>query len=105
MFSYRSHIDNWELADPELIADRRSLTLRCLEILYTRIAKLEKVNVTYRKLLDQGIWEVEQLRKLCSAEALNQISIDRTVNKLDPDFSFEKAAQSIKAAWEEDKAA
>lgn len=39
----------------------------------------------------KAVWELLQLRKEIAPEKLEQIRIDKTVNELDPDFSFEQA--------------
>ncbi|HKR10939.1 MAG TPA: hypothetical protein VJT15_02685 [Pyrinomonadaceae bacterium] len=44
-----------------------------------------------KQLFLKAVWELLQLRKEIAPEKLEQIRIDKTVNELDPDFSFEQA--------------
>ena len=60
----------------QLLADNKSAK--------ESLSKLER-------LFLKAVWELLQLRKEIAPEKLEQIRIDKTVNELDPDFSFEQA--------------
>jgi hypothetical protein len=78
-----------------LIADRRRLTLKCVEALYIRIAKLERdlaiEQQRHREACAREVWVVNEFVKRFPCDATQEILIDRQVNDMDENFSFKKA--------------
>jgi len=78
-----------------LIKDRRSLTLKCLEALYTRISRLEqelaREKERHSEACAREVWVTNEFVKRFPCEATQQILIDLQVNEMDHDFSFVRA--------------
>jgi hypothetical protein len=95
LFTYASSISEWELKDPELIELRRTLRLTALETLYIRIANLKRQLASekqfHREAQAREVWTINQLLKELPQEKAEPILINRKVNDMDPDFSFEEA--------------
>ena len=63
--------------------------------LLSDINKLRASQEEAQRLCLISLWEVLQLRQHVSEEILEQIRVDKQVNQLDPDFSFEKAVEAM----------
>jgi hypothetical protein len=63
--------------------------------LLSDINKLKASQEEAQRLCLISLWEILQLRQHVSEEILEQIRVDKQVNQLDPDFSFEKAVEAM----------
>jgi len=103
---------DWLFADspaleqlPTTIEDRdfrRDVVLRSIATYNERCQQLTADNKTLRasvggieRLFLKALWELLQLRKVASPQILDRITIERKVNEIDPDFSFEQAVQAM----------
>lgn len=98
LFTNASSIEEWELKDPEFIELRRKLRLTHLDWLYAKIKILEQRLIRekelHRKDVAREFWTSTRLLNILEVtnpKEVLQILIDRKVNEMDPDFSFEKA--------------
>lgn len=80
--------------DQEFIELRRQEVLEAVDgwfhVQAVTSTELKKLKERIAKL----VWEVFQLRNHVTPEIRQQILMERTVNELDPDFSFLEAVQS-----------
>jgi hypothetical protein len=82
--------------DRELIALRRGLRLRALELLYMKIHDLEKDRNEWKEEAARGVWMWKRVVSHVPPEVAEQAIIDGTVCKeMDPDFTFLKAIDSM----------
>lgn len=82
-------------SDPEFIDLQRKLRLLALEALYRKIktlqTQLDQEKQFLREAEAREVWTINRFLKHVSYEQGETILIDRKVNDMDPDFSFEKA--------------
>jgi hypothetical protein len=78
------------LLDPEFINLRRQERLLALELLYIKIAALERSVKKWKETAGRHVWTVTQLvdRANISHEILEAVNIEQQVNMMDSDFSF-----------------
>lgn len=103
---------DWLFADsppleqlPTTIEDRdfrRDVVLRSIATYNERcqqlIAENEELRASFtgvEQLFLKAVWELLQLRKVAAPQILERITIDRKVNEIDPDFSFDQAVQTF----------
>jgi hypothetical protein len=94
LFTYYSSIDESYLKDPEFIKVRREITLLALEALYRKIEMLQHdlaQEQFHREAQAREVWTINQFLKVLPRELAQPILINRKVNDMDPDFSFEAA--------------
>lgn len=81
--------------DTEFIEMRRQLRLLALEALYRKIEtlkrKLDQEKQFHREAQAREVWTINQFLTQVRSDRASSILIDRKVNDMDPDFSFEKA--------------
>jgi hypothetical protein len=95
LFTNLSSIEEWELKDPQFIELRRTMRLELLDWLYQKIEILQQQlarEKAYRREAEaREFWIAKQFLKLVPPDEAQRILIDRKVNIMDPDFSFEAA--------------
>ena len=95
LFTNASSIDEWELKDPEFIELRRETRLLAIEALYRKIEILQHDLAQEKQFHREGqcreVWTINQFLKALPREEAEPILINRKVNDMDPDFSFEAA--------------
>ena len=83
------------ISDPEFVELRRKLRLTELETLYLRIKtlerKLDREKQYHREAQAREAWTIDRFLGHVLPQQAEAILIDRQVNDIDPDFSFEKA--------------
>src|SRR5437763_17080152 len=93
LFTNASSIEEWELRDPEFIQLRREIRLLALEALYRKIEMLQhdlaQGKQFHREAQAREVWTINQFLKQIPSDFAEPILIDRKVNDMDPDFSFE----------------
>lgn len=81
--------------DPAFIGLRRQMRLLALETIYIKIESLQRALAQekqfHREAQAREVWTINQFLKQIPPELAESILIDRKVNGMDPDFSFEKA--------------
>src|SRR5438128_9035058 len=95
LFTSASSIEEWELKDPEFIELRRETRLLALEALYRKIEMLQhdlaQEKQFHQEAQAREVWTINQFLKTLPREQAEPILINRKVNDMDPDFSFEAA--------------
>jgi hypothetical protein len=95
LFTHFSSIEEWELKDPEFIELRRQVRLLALEALYRKIEMLQQELAQekqfHREAQAREVWTINQFLKQIPSDRAEPILINRKVNDMDPDFSFERA--------------
>ena len=95
LFTNASSIDEWELKDPEFIELRRETRLLAIEALCRKIEILQHDLAQEKQFHREGqcreVWTINQFLKALPREEAEPILINRKVNDMDPDFSFEAA--------------
>jgi len=78
------------LDDPEFIALRREERLLALELLYIKMAALERLTVKWEESAGRHCWALISVleRAEIDREILEAVQIEEEVNSMDPDFSF-----------------
>lgn len=87
--------------DPDFIELRREIRLSLLDLLYTKISRLEKQLEQlerWKKLSYLETWTWMQLLPHVPPEIRRRVHVERTVNRMDPDFSFEREVERKAAA-------
>ncbi|HET9713270.1 MAG TPA: hypothetical protein VFP64_15355 [Pyrinomonadaceae bacterium] len=81
---------------------RRDVVLRSIGDYNDRCSKLfSDIRILRASLTEtetlcfKALWEILQLRRHVPEEILEQIRVDKKVNELDPDFSFEHAVKAM----------
>jgi hypothetical protein len=81
--------------DPDFIELRRTMRLELLDWLYAKIEILQQQlarEKAYRLEAEaRELWTAKQFLKVVPPDEAQRILIDRRVNNMDPDFSFEAA--------------
>lgn len=95
LFTNASSIDEWELKDPESIELRREIRLLTIEALYRKIEMLQhdlaQEKQFHREAQAREVWTINQFLRVLPHEEAEPVLINRKVNDMDPDFSFEAA--------------
>ncbi len=95
LFTNLSSIEEWELKDPKFLELRRESRLLALERLYLKIEMLQRdlarEKKFHREAQAREVWTVNQFLKVLPREEAESILINRQVNDMDRDFSFEAA--------------
>ena len=90
--------------DPEFIVLRRQMRLLALERLYIKIqnleADLDREKAFHREAQAREAWTVIQFLKHVSSETAENVLIERKVNDMDRDFSFEQAISGLDSPFE-----
>ena len=94
LFSFYSSIEEWQLKDPQMIELHRKIRLTALDWLYTKIAILQEQVQRMSKHAYLETWTWMQLLPHVPPEIRERVDVERTVNRMDPDFSFEQAVES-----------
>ena len=83
------------VSDPEFISLRRELRLSALEALYRKIEmvqhELAQEKQFHREAQAREVWTINEFVKQTPSDLAEPILINRKVNDMDPDFSFERA--------------
>lgn len=81
--------------DPDFIELRRTMRLELLEWLYTKIEilqhQLTQEKQFHREAQAREVWTINEFLKVVPRDEAEPILINRKVNDIDPDFSFEAA--------------
>lgn len=83
------------VSDPEFIEIRRQMRLLTLEMLYRKIEMVQHALAQekqfHREAQAREVWTINQFLKQIPSDQAEPILINRKVNDMDPDFSFERA--------------
>jgi hypothetical protein len=87
---------------PEFIDLHRHARLRALQGLYRQLKtlerQLEREKQFHREAQAREVWTINRFLTHVSSEQAEAILIDRKVNNMDPDFSFENANTCLESA-------
>jgi hypothetical protein len=83
------------VSDPEFIELHREMRLLALDALYRKVEmvqqELAQEKQFHREAQAREVWTINQFLKLMPSDHAETILINRKVNDMDPDFSFEQA--------------
>lgn len=92
LFNNDAVLDHVYLRDEEFLELRRRARLNALEVVYMRIAELERALAREKQHHTEAqareVWTMNKFLEHVPEEAVEGILIDRKVNDMDPDFSF-----------------